>query len=276
MPIYKGNKKIETIYHGSTKIGYVFKGSTLVYNSKGTGNTIFESDVGGTYTVKLPANNGLYEVICVGAGGMSTIQCYGENNGSMATGGSGAAFVGRFRLNAGNYTVHVGEVKDIRYNKYTLADYNNLVNANSSISNVLTAGGGSAGTVYSKVGYVNENNRTSVAGTGGKITLIATPIATTMNKAGNNGSTYVGPKGGNDSSTGTASGVIYVNRVASVYQPSLTRTENLKSVSGWDRTFSNTNYGYGAGGAGSTSEYVGRSSILLPMGGYVKISYIGD
>lgn len=223
MPIYKGNEKIKDIYNNSTKIGFVYKGSTLVYNSKGTGRTIFESNVGGSYTVKILAT-GLYKITCVGAGGTAVYTAVYDDIGYLATGGSGGCFVGKMKLQAGTYTIHVG--------------LNNGTNKDSSISGVVTAGGGGNGVAR------------LTAGAGGSAPVISLPtLEVEKNLAGNAGSSGRGGKGGSIPP-------VRIQRTKSAYDDTIT--------------------GYGAGGGGQASEYISACYLEAPIAGYVKISYIGE
>lgn len=184
MTVYKGNDQIENIYKGGNNIAFIFKGGTLVFGSP----TIFESSTAGSYQVSLPIS-GTYQVICVGGGGAAYMRGVYDNKGYLATGGSGGAFVGTFNIPAGVYNVVVGQV----VNNTTPQTSNTQTSApsdytayGSSISNVVSVGGGGTATATTSAGV-------GAAGTAPVFTI--QPLTTTISSAGNPGNYTSGGKG---------------------------------------------------------------------------------
>lgn len=234
---YKGSEFCPRIFSGDKKVYYVYKGKRLVWRDKkySKGETVFESSVGGTYTLNLP-DYGTYDVILVGGGGAAWMQGVYDDRGYLATGGSGAAYVGRLRINAGTYTISVGKTVNNTtpqiYNTQNCPPPDSTV-YNSEISGVITVGGGKT-----------ASSRSSAGAGGTAPILYVEAISTTLSVGGNSGASGSGGKG---------SGANYThNGGASVYE------------------------GYGKGQGGSTSEYAGRRYWINGTDGYVKIVYVED
>ena len=245
---YQGNTKIHHIYSGSDKVYYIYKGDKLVWRDRhyDKNEVVFNKDEGGDYTLEIK-DEGIYEVTCVGAGGLAALTSVYDDRGYLATGGSGSAIVGNVHLTVGTYNIHVG--------------LNNGSNRDSSISGVVTAYGGGNAVARSTVGQ------------GGAIpTQILTFTDITINSAGNTGVYGTGGKGSAANFTRS--------RTLSVYDPDIYRNEtyqnNGKIDGGYRNTTFYTNYGAGGGGGGSASEYGWRSANLPPMPGLVKIVYKRD
>lgn len=178
---YKGSTLNKKIYAGSTKIKKIYKGSTLVWQADPyePGTVLYESSTGGASTT-LSLEEGLYQVICIAAGGGGATNGYAfdRNATSAGSGGSGSGFNCVLNLSKGNYFVSVG----------------------SGGSNFRSTKGGTAGNgtnsrfgscySYSGKGGVAKNDwEAGVGGSGGAIPTIAyTVVSTTLNSAGNSGS----------------------------------------------------------------------------------------
>lgn len=192
---YKGSTLIKNIYAGSTKVKKVYKGSTLVWQADPyePGTVLYESSTGGASTT-LSLEEGLYQVICIAAGGGGS----GDYRSLWARalsagGGSGSGFNCILNLPKGNYAVSVGS-------------------GGSSVGTGNTGGtGGNSrfGSSYSyggKGGYVNVASDDRTAGSGGALpTITYTRTSTTLNSAGNAGKT----KRGEYDATGAGGSAVY-------------------------------------------------------------------
>lgn len=223
---YQGNKKIHHIYSGSDKVYYVYKGNKLVWRDRhyDKGQTVFEQSVGGSYTLNI-LDKGIYRVTCIGAGGRAVTTPVYDDRGYLATGGSGGGFIGTFEINPGTYTVQVGSAAA------------NAVR-NSSISDIVTAGGGGDGIA-----------RLTPGSAGAAPTLLITPITTTLNTVGNGGSAGTGGKG-------NAPNITLLGG-ASVYQ-TYGRGGGGSGSEYWQNCWSNDRGDY------------------IPTNGYIKIEYLED
>ena len=154
----------------STEVKHI----TLKYPS---GTVLFESSTPGNYNITplVPVN---CNVICVGGGaGGTSVYGYGIHVISCAAayagGGSGGYSNTNVSLNNIQYPITVGaggnkSVYNFNNDKsYTL---NGNSGSQSSLSNLVSAGGGNAGSAYAKVdhyGSFHDNSASSTAGTGG-------------------------------------------------------------------------------------------------------------
>lgn len=222
---YKGSQEIDRIYRGGDKIYKIYRGSELVWRDRAydKGQVVFKQAIGGDYTVNL-LNDGVYKVTCVGAGGTAVYTAAYDDIGYLATGGSGGCFVGNMKLTKGTYSIHVG--------------LNNGTNKDSSISGVVTAGGGGNGVAR------------LTAGAGGSAPVLSLPtLSVEKNLAGNAGGSGRGGKGGSIPP-------VRIQRTISVYN--------------------NTRTGAGAGGGGQASEYISACYLEAPIAGLVIIEYVQD
>lgn len=222
---YKGSQEIDRIYRGGDKIYKIYRGNELVWRDRAydKGQVVFKQSTGGDYTVNL-LNDGVYKVTCVGAGGTAVYTAVYDDIGYLATGGSGGCFVGKIKLTSGTYSIHVG--------------LNNGTSKDSSISGVVTSGGGGNGVAR------------LTAGTGGSAPVLSIEaFDIEKNTAGNAGGSGIGGKGGSIKP-------VRIERTISVYDG--TRT------------------GAGAGGGGQASEYISACYKEAPIAGLVMIEYIQD
>lgn len=235
--LYIGSTLVHHIYNEDDKIYHIYKGSQEIWRDRrfNKGETVFEKQIGGIYTVEL--DSGLYDVICVGGGGAAAMRGVYDDKGYGWSGGSGSAFVGRFSLNHGVYTIVVGSAnnntKPQGGNTNTL-NPDDMTTHDSSISGVVTCGGGGSG-------HYNPNY---VGAAGASPVLSLSPVLTTLNTAGNTGNYASGGKG---SSAGPR---IYGG--ASVYA------------------------GFGEGQGCRPSEYSSGRRWFDGTSGYVKIVYVED
>lgn len=204
--LYKGSNKIGQVYKGSTKIGQIYKGSTLIWSNDpyDIDEIVFESSTAGTYPVNI-TGDGLYEVYCIGGGGGGRYYTISEPSFSfshhtinvkhmMYGGGSGSGFIGIININAGNYSVIVG---------------NGGATGNKSAAGKDGGDSNIGSLITSKAGKGANHG----GGTGGAVpTISTTAVSTTLNSKGNSGSkSYGGASlyngygaGGNAISNGTA------------------------------------------------------------------------
>lgn len=212
---YKSNdigltRELITIDYKNTIVGANFR----VKNIKADFLTILKTTQ--STTLNIPVD-GDYRVVCVGAGGTAVYTAAYDDIGYLATGGSGAAFDGEVKLKAGDYNVNVGAT--------------NGSNKNSSISGVVTCGGG--GNAAARL----------TAGVGGTAPVVNVEVLnSSINRAGYNGSSGRGGKG-------SSVPPIRIQRTKSAYDGTIT--------------------GYGAGGGGQASEYSYACFLEAPISGYV-------
>lgn len=185
---YKGSTLIKKIYFGSTKIKKVYKGSTLVWQADPyePGTVIYESSTGGA-SATLYLEEGLYQVICVAAGGGGAGSYRTAQGGAIsAGGGSGSGFNCVFNLSTGNYAVAVGS-GGASHAKNGGMNYSNQTGGtggNSKFGTSYAYGGGG--------GSVESNGGKTGGAAGNAPTLTYTRTSTTLNSAGNKGSTTSG------------------------------------------------------------------------------------
>ena len=110
MVLYKGSQRMGAVYYGSKKISKIYKGSQLLYAADPykPGVVILEKSVAGTYSFTLNTKRKV-QVIMVGAGGGGAWARYAATYKRTENGGSGAMLQGTMTLNAGIYTVVVGQ-----------------------------------------------------------------------------------------------------------------------------------------------------------------------
>lgn len=125
MPLYLGSERISELYFGGNKIKELYHGSDLVYSAEPPlPQVIFESNVAGTYTVTIP-RSGRYKVTCVGGGGGGAIKSLVSSGTfstyylGVASGGSGGYSEDIVQVEAGEYTVVVGNLGASRWNERT-------------------------------------------------------------------------------------------------------------------------------------------------------------
>ena len=194
---------------------------------------VFESTAAGTYNIEIKST-GIYEIICIGGGGPAAMRGRYDDRGYGWSGGSGAGFIGTFRLSAGIYEAEVGSA-----NNNTKAQGGNTNTLNptdltahdSYITGILTVGGGG-------YGYYNPSH----VGAGGAAPILElTPIETTLNVPGNAGRYGSGGKGSGANAT----------------------------MQGGDPVYEQ----YGKGQGCSTSEYAARRYWINGNDGYIKVTY---
>lgn len=180
-------------------------------------------------------SNAIYEVEVVAGGGPAAMQGVYDDRGYLATGGSGSAFVGVFRIENGLRNITVGKTANNTTPQTSNTQTSNPTDTTkygSIIEGVVETFGGGAAAVRTTPGAAGETP-----------VLYKEAIETTLSSEGNPG-TY--------GSGGVGSGANFTaNGGASVYK------------------------GYGAGQGGSTSEYAARRYWINGTDGYVKITYMG-
>lgn len=185
---YHGSNLIKRIYAGSNRIKRVYKGSTLVWNLHPyePNTVIYESSTGGaSSTLSLP--EGLYQVICIGGGGGGAASYRTAQGGAKsAGGGSGSGFNCVFNLSAGNYAVAVGSggASHAKNGGMSYSHQTGGTGGNSRFGSSYAYGGGG--------GEVASDGTTTAGSAGSAPTLTYTRTTTTLNKAGNKGSTASG------------------------------------------------------------------------------------
>lgn len=185
------------------------------------GEVLFESATAGTYSVDL-AVSGKYEVYVIG-GGSGGATRVSSSRVYLTGGGSGSGFIGVVKLTKGSHSITVGAGGDSMYTQAT--GTTTKAGGDSCISDLITAYGGKATSIGSD-------------GIGGDVpNITVSVISTTLNVAGNNGSS--------DSSSDDSTEYITIAGGESVYN------------------------GYGAGGT------TGSGSPRKGTAGYIKIIYIG-
>lgn len=194
MPIYVGSKKIKDIYYGGVKIGKIYRGNTLVYTSLAfpIDTIVYESSTAVATTITL--EEGIYEVYCI-AGGSGGAAVGGTSTArAVAVGGaSGSGFIGKVRINKGNYQITVGaggagSSGAYRYTATSVKGGNSYIGkrvvtraGEPSLEKLVEAYGGESSTT--------NGNDIAVAGNGGAVPSVNTSIiiSQTLNKAGNQG-----------------------------------------------------------------------------------------
>lgn len=160
---------------------------------------VFESNVAGTYSHNLKTS-GVYEVAVVGGSGAAAMRGVYDDRGYGWSGGSGGAFVGTFVLNQGTYNIVVGKANT---NTAGQGGNTNTMNPSdttkypSSISGVVTAGGGGSGTT------------SGVGAAGDAPTLTIQPLTTSLNTKGNAGAYGSGGKGSGPNWTHNGAASVY-------------------------------------------------------------------
>lgn len=136
--------------------------------------TLIETSNAGTYTIE-NENDTIAEVVVVGAGG-GGVGCAHGSKWYYADGGGGAAFVGTINLPAGTYTVTVGAGGASNFNASSASDAGSVTGGNSSLGDLIIAGGGIRGSGTNCV----------YPGAGGTLTVNADVISSTIQSNGNN------------------------------------------------------------------------------------------
>ena len=187
--LYKGSQQMEKLYHGSDKIYYVYKGEDVIWEDRAyaKGQTIYESETAGKRDIYF--DSGIYDVILVGGCGQAAMRGIYDDRGYGSGGGSGGAFVGRVKMPQGTYTVTVGKANNNPTpqagNSQNLPPTDTTI-YNTSIGNLIIAGGGGSASAYNSVG---------AAGATPIIDASVTVVKTTLSKAGNAGHYNSGGKG---------------------------------------------------------------------------------
>ena len=105
MTIFKDGKEIVEFYKDGKVINEIYHGDKLIFSTLRPGTILFESDTPQETTIEIP-RSGLYEIICIGAGGGSAVGGYG--NSAQAGGGSGGGFWLDAVVSVGTYSISVG------------------------------------------------------------------------------------------------------------------------------------------------------------------------
>jgi hypothetical protein len=189
MALYIGNEKIGELYIGGDKIKQAYIGSELVYSSSHytPNQVLYESSTGGASTTLNLLDDGKYQVICIAGGGGGAGYSLSSISFGAAGGGSGSGFNCIFQLTAGNYAIAVGSGGAAKTN-----------------GTATTGGDSRFGTCYARGGGGGKASLRDgeIAGSGGASpTLTYTRTTTTLNTAGNAGSTVSNK---NTASGGTA------------------------------------------------------------------------
>lgn len=136
---------------------------------------IFEQATAGNYTVNI-LTDGKYEVYVIG-GGAGGVRFY-DISFFVASGGSGAGFIGVINIDKGNHSITVGK--------------GGTKNTNTSSS---VGGGGNSSIDSLVIAYAAGKHDANTAGAGGAIPSINTTIISqTLNVKGNNGTIASGSK----------------------------------------------------------------------------------
>ena len=165
----------------------------------GLDELVFESNVAGTYSSNLKTS-GVYEVAVVGGSGAAAMRGVYDDRGYGWSGGSGGAFVGTFALSQGTYNIVVGKANT---NTAGQGGNTNTMNPSdttkypSSISGVVTAGGGGSGTT------------SGVGAAGDAPTFTIQPLTTSLNTKGNAGAYGSGGKGSGANWTHNGAASVY-------------------------------------------------------------------
>ena len=131
----------------------------LLYGKTGGGHAEYEYTEAGTYTINIPENV-VADIAIVGGGGGYLRRVIPNQPSLFALGGGGAAFVGRIKIPAKEYTVIVGGVQ--------LASETST-NTDSSFSDLIVAHGGkvdpSLGPSSAKGGVLSLSDELQVVST---------------------------------------------------------------------------------------------------------------
>lgn len=199
MVLYKGSQRMGAVYYGSKKISKIYKGSQLLYAADPykPGVVILEKGVAGTYSFTLNTKRKV-QVIMVGAGGGGAWARYAATYKRTENGGSGAMLQGTMMLNAGTYTVVVGQggtsAKQDRP-MYESAASSQATNGTATTFASRSAGGG--GGAYAQAGWGSTNG---TAGAGGTATA-STGFTATQGVDGDTTGVYNGYGAGGDGAT---------------------------------------------------------------------------
>ena len=170
--LYVGSTLVHHIYSEGTKVYHIYKDGAEIWRDRhyNADETVYQQSVGGNYTVNI-ADDGVYRITCIGAGGRAVYTAVYDDRGYLATAGSGAGFIGEVELTRGTYAIQVGSaaVGGAR---------------NSYITGIVSVGGGGDGVA-----------RLSAGAGGSAPVLSVTATNITLNTAGNAGSAGTGGKG---------------------------------------------------------------------------------
>lgn len=136
--------------------------------------TLIETSTPGTYTIENPVDT-IAEIAIVGAGG-GGVGCAHGSKWYYADGGGGAAFVGTINISAGTYTVTVGAGGASNFNASSASDAGSVTGGDSSLGDLIIAGGGIRGSGTNCV----------YPGAGGTLTVNADVISADIQSNGNN------------------------------------------------------------------------------------------
>ena len=106
MAIYRRSSKVKDIFYGNQRVNFVYKGSNLVYKQT-MGEIIYENSINGEYIINIK-NSGYYVVSMIGGGGGGA-GTQSTNDAAASAGSSGSSFKGIVYLNAGDYTIKIGQ-----------------------------------------------------------------------------------------------------------------------------------------------------------------------
>lgn len=150
------------------------------------GQILFESDTGGDSGTLELKTDGIYEIVCVGGGSGCSLTSHIGYGGASVSGGSGAGFDLKLRLNKGTYNYYVGKGSIGVYNDSELvAERRKLTTSengeNSYFGNNIAYGAGGATSTY-------RSGNDLVVGSGGAMPSISDSIVETiLNTNGNDG-----------------------------------------------------------------------------------------
>lgn len=136
--------------------------------------TLIDTSTPGTYTIENPVDT-IAEIAIVGAGG-GGVGCAHGSKWYYADGGGGAAFVGTINISAGTYTVTVGLGGASNFNASSASDAGSVTGGDSSLGDLIIAGGGIRGSGTNCV----------YPGAGGTLTVNADVISADIQSNGNN------------------------------------------------------------------------------------------
>ena len=136
--------------------------------------TLIDTSTPGTYTIENPVDT-IAEIAIVGAGG-GGVGCAHGSKWYYADGGGGAAFVGTINISAGTYTVTVGAGGASNFNASSASDAGSVTGGDSSLGDLIIAGGGIRGSGTNCV----------YPGAGGTLTVNADVISADIQSNGNN------------------------------------------------------------------------------------------
>lgn len=249
---YNGSTETNSLWAADQKVYRVYKGNQLVWREREyySGQVIFEKNTKGGRILDV-LYDGIYQITCVGCGGKAAVTSIYDDRGYIATGGSGAAFIGEVELTKKRYYIRIRE-------DYSLVTDNIIPNTGLPYQYVIASPGGGNATAL------------LTPGVGGDTPLQGSVFSNiTLNSAGNSGTYGTGGKG-------SSIPPLFLDRTLSVYDPTSTQNETFTSLSeGYVYTV-NVHCGAGSGGGGQCSEYGRASFIVPPIPGYVKIVYLRD